>query len=276
MKKTIWGNTLIKNEDRYLWYSVKSVIDYLEKILIWDTGSTDNTLKIIESLKVEYPDKVIFKQVGNVDEDEFTKVRQEMLNQTKGDWILILDGDEVWWEESIKKIVALIQKKEDALDAVVVPVYNLVGDIYHYQEKEAGEYQVLGQKGHFNLRLINRQIPGLHVDRPYGHEGYFDEDNTSIQKRGQNRVILIDAPLMHFTHLKRSSKKGADEDVMQRRKKYKYELGIPFAGNFKFPEALYSDKPEFVESVWQKMTEQEKIISLIQTPLRKLKRRLKK
>ena len=57
----IWGHTLVCHEERYLWYSVTSVIDYLDKILLWDTGSTDNTLKIIRDLQKTYPDKIDFK-----------------------------------------------------------------------------------------------------------------------------------------------------------------------------------------------------------------------
>src|SRR5438128_1375357 len=103
MKKTIWGNTLVKNEGRYLWFGVKSVIDYLDRMLIWDTGSLDTTLEIIKLLQEEYPKKIVFKEVGEVDAQGLTRIRQEMLRKTNSDWLLLLDGDEVWWEDSIKK-----------------------------------------------------------------------------------------------------------------------------------------------------------------------------
>ena len=51
MKKTIWGNTIVKNEDKYLYFAVESVIEFLDKLLIWDTGSSDNTIEIIKLLK---------------------------------------------------------------------------------------------------------------------------------------------------------------------------------------------------------------------------------
>ena len=76
----IWGHTLVRNEERYLWYSVTSVIDYLDKLLLWDTGSADNTLKIIKELQKKYTDKILFREVGSVDKDNFTKIRQQMLD----------------------------------------------------------------------------------------------------------------------------------------------------------------------------------------------------
>ena len=103
-KKNIWVHTLVKNEEKYLWYAVMSVADFVDKVLLWDTGSSDKTVEIIKQIQNIKGDKVEFKEVGEVDPEEFTKVRQQMLQQTKSDWFMILDGDEVWWEKSIKEV----------------------------------------------------------------------------------------------------------------------------------------------------------------------------
>ena len=47
------------------------------------------------------------------------------------------------------------------------------------QEEAAGRYEILGRRGHFSLRAINKNIPGLHVDLPYGKEGYYDDKNVN-------------------------------------------------------------------------------------------------
>src|SRR3989344_3752116 len=101
----IWAHTLVKNEERYIWYAVMSVIDYVDRILIWDTGSTDKTFEIVEEIKKLYPDKVDFREVGNVDINQFTIIRNKMLDRTNSDWFMILDGAEVWWKGSISEIV---------------------------------------------------------------------------------------------------------------------------------------------------------------------------
>ena len=99
----IWAHSLVRNEERYLWFAVTSVIDYVYKVLLWDTGSSDNTLNIIRELRKAFPNKIDFKQVREVDKDKFTLMRQKMLDQTKSDWVILVDGDEVWWDDSIKK-----------------------------------------------------------------------------------------------------------------------------------------------------------------------------
>lgn len=267
--KKIWGHTIVKNEDRYIWFAIKSVIDYLDKILIWDTGSTDNTVNIINLLQKEYPDKIDFKRIGPVDAIGLTKARQRMLDETKSDWLLILDGDEVWWEKGIKEAIDKVQN--DKLYAIVTPVINVIGDIYHYQEEQAGQYQILGKKGHFNIRAVNRNIPGLHIKNAYPLEGFYDRYEKLIQGNGSSRLVFQNVPLMHFTYLPRSSK-GKDKNVMQRRSKRKFEIGVKFEDDFQFPEVFYEDYPPIIISPWTKATKAHKIRSLLEYPIKKIKR----
>lgn len=273
MKKTIWAHTLVKNEERYLWYAVMSVADFVDKILLWDTGSTDNTLAIIEEIKKAKGEKISFKEVGEVNPEEFTKVRQEMLDQTKSDWILILDGDEVWWEESIKDLTNLIQKEGDILETIISPYYNIVGDIYHYQEKAAGQYRIDDQFGHFNIRAINRKIPGLHFEKPHGQQGLFDKDGVLIQERSKKYRRFIDAPYMHFTNMMRSSSYTNDAKVPKRSLKFKYEIGLPFPKNFHYPEVFYLPRPGIVSSPWEKMSPIYLIRAIPETVVKRLKRK---
>src|SRR6185369_16339909 len=105
----------------------------VDKILLWDTGSTDNTSKIIADLIKLYPEKITSKQLGPTNAQTLPILRQKMLMDSECDWFIVLDGDEIWLEESIKKVINEIKTNKDSLDAIVVPFYNLVGDIYHYQ-----------------------------------------------------------------------------------------------------------------------------------------------
>jgi len=272
--KTIWGNTIVKNEDRFLWFGVMSVIKYLDKILIWDNGSTDCTVEIIKELQKKFPEKIIFKEIGEVGREGITQARQKMLEETESDWVFLLDGDEVWWEDSIRKVREIINKKGDSLDFLVNPTINLVGDIYHYQEKEAGEYKIKNRKGHFTIRAVNRKIPSLHFALPYGQEGFFDSKKP-IQER-EKALFLDGAPYLHFTHLSRSSSQQSEKNTLDRSKKRKYEIGIHFLKNFKFPEVLYLDKPSIVLSPWQKSSIVYKVVASLQTPFKKIKRRILK
>lgn len=261
----IWANTIVNNEENFIWFAVMSVINHVDKILIWDTGSTDKTLEIIREIRRIEGDKVNLIEIGPVDKFQFPKVRQKMLEESHCDWILILDGDEIWWEESIKKLVEEIHKRGDKIEGVVVPMVVPVGDIYHLQEEKAGKYHLLGKRGHLSLRAIDRRISGLHVDLPYGKESYLDENNLPIQKR--KNVIFLNAPYLHVTHLKRSNQK-------RKHNKFKYEIGYPVSSSFQHPEVFYKKYPSIIPSPWSKLTGIDRLKANILTPLRKLKRRL--
>ena len=169
----IWAHTIVHNEEGFIWYAVMSVIDYVDKIIIYDTGSTDRTPHILKEIKKVYKKKVSIKTCGPVDKYQFSSLRQEMLDRSHCDWIIILDGDEVWWYDSVRRVEDLINREGTKLNAIAVPFYNVIGDIYHYQEEIAGRYKLLGREGNLQIKAINRKIPGLHIEQPYGSEGFY-------------------------------------------------------------------------------------------------------
>jgi hypothetical protein len=123
---------MVRNEP-FVYYAIKSVYDYVGKILLYDTGSYDKyTLEDIKNRilleDAERDNKIIFKQVPiEVDETVWTNkkdksnfrqlcrdtkgkkgkwwVRQMMINDTTTPYFLILDGDEVHYKEGIEAIV---------------------------------------------------------------------------------------------------------------------------------------------------------------------------
>lgn len=270
----IWAHTLVKNEERYLWYAVSSVIRHVDKLLLWDTGSTDGSIRIAKGLKEKFPGKIDFKQVTLGSAEEFPKIRQEMLAVTDADWFIMVDGDEVWWEDSIRKVIETIKISGQELESIVVPMIYPVGDIYHRQEEAAGKYQLAGKKGHFALRAVNRKIPGLSSSNPHGTWGWTDEGGKMIQDRNPKKVVFVDAPYMHFSLMSRAKKRSEDEKVIKRAKKLKYELGSPFPKDFYYPEVFFRPRPDFVSSPWERTDTNFLIRAAIETPFRKIKRRI--
>lgn len=278
MRKTITAHCLVKNEARFVWYSVMSVIDHVDKVLLWDTGSTDETLGIINSIRktANAKRKIDFREVGEVAPAGFTKVRQEMLDATDTDWFIVVDGDEIWWEDSIKKVVQVVigSTGRAGIESIVVPTINLVGDIFHYQEKAAGQYRLAGKKGHLNLRAVNRKIPGLHSSGPHGTWGWVDGEGKMIQDRDPEKIVFVDAPYLHATHIPRAATRIKEWDVPKRAKKLKYELGVEFPRDFYYPEVFFRRRPEIVPSPWIKRSLGYTIRAAFETPLKKIKRRI--
>lgn len=78
---------IAKNEEKRLYRCIKSVEELVNEIIIVDTGSEDNTIKIAKSLGAK-----VFRQDW---EDDFSKPRNYSLSKATMDWILIMDPDEV-------------------------------------------------------------------------------------------------------------------------------------------------------------------------------------
>ena len=270
----IWAHTLVKNEEKYLWYSVASVAPFVDKVLLWDTGSTDKTPEICKELINRFPEKIDFRQVKQEGADDFTLVRQEMLDQTDSDWFIILDGDEVWWEDSIKEVVDTINKKGNKAESFIVRMIYPIGDIYHRQEEAAGMYELAGKKGHVSLRAVNRRIPGLTSLRPHGTQGWIDENGVMIQDRDPKKIYFVDVPYMHFSLLPRGGNRKADEIVVKRPQKLKHELGVEFPKDFFYPEVFFRRRPKIIPSPWGKMSLPFKMRAAFETPLRKVKRKV--
>lgn len=268
----IWANSLVCNEDRYIWFAIMSVIEQVDKILVWDTGSTDLTVSIIKEIKKLYPTKVEFKEVGEVTPDEFPKVRGRMLQESSCDWIVLVDGDEIWWDESAREIISLINKKGDLIETIVNRYINPVGDIFHFQDETAGMYEIDKFKGHLNIRAMNTKIPGLHVDGAHPLDAYFDEQGIPVQERESRKRFHLTYPAyLHLTHLVRSS--NFDAKVPKRGIKFKYEIGNEFPSDFYYPEVFFRPRPEIVPNPWGKMTSGFFARALYQTPFKKFRRK---
>lgn len=265
----IWAHTVFKNEERWLWYSVTSVINHVDKLLLWDTGSTDRSWEIAKLLKDRYKDKIDLRQYGEVTPEEFTKVRQEMLDATYADWFLIVDGDEIWWEEGIKKVIKEINENKK-IESIVVRNYNLVGDIYHYFPNHLGKYTFGKLKGNYALRAIKRSIKGLCSEGKHGVWGWSDGEKH-IQDR--ETYSFVDTAYLHTTFLPRGEDRGDDIRVPKRSKKLKYEIGLEFPKDFFYPESFFKDRPDFIISPWKPMNFYYRLRAYFETPLKKIKRR---
>jgi glycosyltransferase involved in cell wall biosynthesis len=250
-----------------------SVEPYVDEILLWDTGSTDGTVEIIKRLAKASP-KVKTRFLSSITSEDFPKIRQQMLDETTGDWFLVVDGDEIWWSESVQKVVNKVHNKGQNLESIVVPSINMIGDMFHYLSEDSGHYNLAGKRGHLALRAVNRTIPGLHSHKPHGTWGWVDSNNNMIQDRSSSKILFVDAPYIHTTFLERSSSRQESIKVPKRAKKLKYEIGIEVSNDYFYPEVFFKPRPDIVPSVWCPMDFQYKLRAHIETPLKKLKRQI--
>ena len=264
-KNKIVVHCIVKNEENFIWYALQSVLPFVDKIMVWDTGSGDKTVEIIKSIKSS---KIDFVEKGPVDSNSFTGVRNEMIQATdkqKYNWLMILDGDEIWPDSSITKIVKYINS-HPLTQAIFINTTNVVGDIYHKQPKSAGHYKIKGKVGHLSLRFINLQeVSNLKVDLPHGQQGFFSNGQL-IQELP--RVDYVNTAYLHTTHLPRSSQ---DKSTIKRSLKLKYELGEKISLQ-DIPQIVFNDHPSIVPDITKRMGSWTYIKCLFFTLPRRLKR----
>lgn len=253
----ITAHCLVRNEENFIWFAIMSILDMVDRIIVWDTGSSDSTVSIIKTINSP---KIEFAQKGEQDSSGIANLRQQMIKQTDSEWIMILDGDEIWWENSLHLIKQSLENAK--FDIIVSPVYMLVGDIFHYQEEKAGKYKIGNKEGHYNIRFI-RNMENLHIEGYYPDESYVTKEGIKAQDLPSHRLFFSEDKYLHASHLKRTSKSN---------KKQKYEIGNSFPLDFYYPEALFLPRPSIVSSPWQTLSKSENLIAMIQTPLRKIKR----
>ena len=257
----ITAHALIRNEEKFIWFAVNSVLDHVDEMMIWDMESGDNTEKKVKetaSPKIKYT-KVPFKGTK-----ELAAYRQKMLDGSDADWIFILDGDEVWWDKSIETLTGKVRKAGKTRDLAVVPNYMLVGDIYHYQEEKAGRYKIGSVSGHYNVRAL-RKTEGLKVEGLYPNEAYVTGNGIKIQDLPDEKMLFLKEGYLHASFLKRSGKD---------RKKIKYEIGREFPLDFYYPEVFFRERPESVSCPFEPMGGKYKLIAGLLTPFKKIRRRI--
>lgn len=107
-------NTL--NEEANLPYALGSVRSWVDDIVVVDMESDDRTAEIARSFGARV---FSHERLGFAD-----PARQFAISQALGDWILILDADEMVPRRLAERLMAIA--KEDVVDVVVIPWRNFV------------------------------------------------------------------------------------------------------------------------------------------------------
>ena len=99
-------------------FALLSVLPFIHRALVIDTGSTDETYRRLEAVKMMFPEKhIVLRQERLQDSTkwslserpipnyELSACRQRMIEETETRFIWVVDGDEVYLEETAKAVV---------------------------------------------------------------------------------------------------------------------------------------------------------------------------
>lgn len=101
------------NGDKYLDEQIESIISstYQDfKLYIYDDGSKDSTMEILESYKRQYPDKIYVSQ--NHTNLGVTQNFLHAINRTTADYVMLCDQDDVWKSDKIARTLKRIRQME--------------------------------------------------------------------------------------------------------------------------------------------------------------------
>lgn len=260
----ITTHTIVKNEENWVWFAINSVKDQVTKMLVFDDCSTDRTVEMIS--KIDSP-KIEFESRALSSPADHTKIRNQMIRQTKTDWFLLLDGDEIWNPKDFKRLLETIETCGPEIYGIVVETRNCVGDVYHYLPQDAGNYQLVGKKGHLSIRAY-RKLPNFSWKGDYPLEAYTDANGHPINSQIEH-LKFLDVYYWHMTHLPRTV---ARREVKGWRTA-KIEAGIVIENERPLPPILFEKPPVvFFDPLKHRSLGFEVAAGLI-TPLKKFKRK---
>lgn len=164
--------TIAKNEATSLPNCLKSIQNVVDEIIVLDTGSTDKTPEIAQ----DFGGKVYHFQWCN----DFSVARNEALKYVQGDWVLVLDADEVLKSEIVPQLKQVIQQSN-------LLVVNLL-------REEVGAKQA----PYSLVSRLFRKHPQVYFSRPY-HAMIDDSVSLLLQKEPQWQVVsLSDVAILHY------------------------------------------------------------------------------
>jgi len=103
-RPTISLSMIVRNEERFIGQCLGSVKDFVDEMIVVDTGSTDRTAEIAQQFGA-----TVLDHTWNGD---FSEARNYSISKASGDWILILDADERLAERDAQRLRELARNSQ--------------------------------------------------------------------------------------------------------------------------------------------------------------------
>lgn len=202
------------NEERLIEKCLKK-LTWVDDIVIVDSGSTDSTLEICKKYNAN-----IFHR----DFDGFGAQKQFAINQTKNDWVLSLDADEILTNELVEELQKTLTQE-------------LLFSGYYLKRKNVfldKEFKYGPESRQFALRLFNKS------------KGKFDDLQVHENIILEGETAKLKHHMLHFktrsldSYLERLNRYASitAEGKYLKSKKYTF-VGIFFRANYEFVKKYF-------------------------------------
>ena len=184
---------IVKNEAAQLPQSLHSVANHVDEIIVVDTGSTDDTVKLAEAAGA----KVFTYDWSN----DFSAARNISVSHATGDWIFVLDADErltTVGQSLLQQIRSGKSLGENPLASTLV-----VNVLRHELGAEQSPYSAVSR--------LFRNRPDIRFNRPY-HETVDDSVDRLLQQESHWLVLTLSEKVIEHT--------GYQADVIAQQDKF--------------------------------------------------------
>lgn len=189
---------ITKDEEDFLPQCLDSVKALADEIIIVDTGSTDRTVDIAG----KYGAKVFHHPW----EDDYSKHRNQSISYATGNWILIMDADEVIAARDIEKIKHIINSvKTDGFEFIL---RNYDTQLFANSTLTTNDYEeVKGLPGFIPVNLIRL----FKNDQDIYFTGKVHETVSQSFRQSQKTSHNTGIPIHHYGRLRKDHTKRKQE-----------------------------------------------------------------
>jgi len=183
---------IVKNEEKHIERALGWAKDIAYEQIVVDTGSTDRTVEIAESLGA----KVFhFKWIN-----DFSAAKNFAMNKAKGNWIAFLDADEYFPQEDAKELMNILQKIQsdpstakqyDAVENTMVHLDdkdNIIAVMTHLRILKNSPHLRYNGKIHETVKIRNKTYEATNLK--IMHTGYSSSVYDDANKRERNVELL--------------------------------------------------------------------------------------
>ena len=188
------------NGERYIKEQIVSILSQIKKsdeIIISDDGSTDNTLKVIQSIGAPN-----IKLYHNVKEHGYTPNFENALKLAKGDYVFLANQDDIWAPEKVSVMMSYLQRYDMVIsDADIINAEGQKISDSYFKERgsKAGfwnnlvRFSFLGCSMAFRKEILKRALPF-----PPNHTLCTHDNWLGIVAMSYYRTIVINDKLFHY------------------------------------------------------------------------------
>ena len=191
-------NFRIKNEECFIRAAILSVLPLAEKVMVYDTGSTDGTLDEVRS--IQHP-RITLIRLPAMKPVELTKLRNEILARTTTEWAMAVDGDEIYPASAIRCIMEEIPRVPPTIHRIEVHRKHFVNSFNFISPMDR-----IGRI--FRAARIRHGVGDPKAFGSVGHETPYLKDAPQTPWDAYSMTLPAKAYFFHCQYLQRSPLDG--------------------------------------------------------------------